>query len=29
MLLARLGGQPLATRCKDIGFSLYEGESLG
>ena len=27
MLLARLGGQPLATRCKDIGFSLYEGKA--
>jgi LacI family gluconate utilization system Gnt-I transcriptional repressor len=28
MLLARLSGQPLPDTRKDIGFSLYEGESL-
>ena len=29
MLLARLNGQPQAEHRKDMGFSLYEGESLG
>lgn len=29
MLLARLGGTPLTETCKDMGFSLYQGESLG
>ncbi len=29
MLLARLSGQPLSDTRKDMGFSLYVGESLG
>ncbi|MBM0492845.1 LacI family DNA-binding transcriptional regulator [Aeromonas jandaei] len=29
MLLARLGGKPPAESRKDMGFTLYEGESLG
>ncbi len=29
MLLARLNGHPLPETRKDIGFSLYVGESLG
>ncbi|HHW4402970.1 TPA: substrate-binding domain-containing protein [Aeromonas hydrophila] len=29
MLLARLNGQPLADTRLDMGFSLYEGDSLG
>ena len=29
MLLARLNGQPLADTQLDMGFSLYEGDSLG
>ena len=29
LLLARLGGAPLAERRKDLGFSLFEGGSLG
>ena len=29
MLLARLNGQPQTEHRKDMGFSLYEGESLG
>ncbi|MNH08704.1 HTH-type transcriptional regulator GntR [compost metagenome] len=29
MLLARLGGQPRPDSRMDLGFSLYEGESLG
>ena len=29
MLLARLNGQPLPETSRDLGFSLYQGESLG
>ncbi|MNR60048.1 HTH-type transcriptional regulator GntR [compost metagenome] len=29
MMLARLNGQPLTETCRDLGFSLYQGESLG
>ncbi|PJG60459.1 substrate-binding domain-containing protein [Aeromonas cavernicola] len=29
MLLARLNGQPQTEQRKDLGFSLYQGESLG